>query len=991
MWLLYSLAALAATVLLHAGACRIPGRLPVLHRFLLMGLPIGFVLIAVEISAHGVSYAAAAGVFFYAAACEVYIFLFQSATKSLSWQAIVLLSREDVAIGQLEAEVGGSGQFSPRVANLVADGLVSRDTQEPTERGRKVARLLRRLRQVFNRPAPLPHLAAPAVAERLEFSVPVVSGLGRRDLAALAAIASVTLFLFWPYLTGQGVFVGDSDRMNHHVALLGYLAEGLREGGLRTWNDALFGGYSTAALPYAYPNPFYLIALLWPPEEIYQSAAFASAMVLGLSGATAYFFLRDLTQERASATLGAALYACSALPVRMIGGSDTSSFVFFLMPLMLLSIRRIDRSNAGRCFAGLTLVIAAMLVFSFLQWAAYICLFGGCYALWLSFVRRSWHPTLVTAWAGVAAAVLATPRIVDTGYELVLSGRESRRAFSDMFGDVRVRGYELLRVLDDRVFGKDFSQTLPAGNFMNLHEGILVYASTFAAILLLWAVSRAFWVWATGPRLDRCPADGPFFLVALVVVFLVPMTWVGYYIVHSAFLGGDFMHARIFVLAPLAYAALIALCLGRSFRDGPPLTLPSIMLVAPVAAAVILAIEATAAAFEPKTVTVALAWLTHNKLALFQEALVRIAASSVLALAVLVAAQRLDPARRPILMLLFAFLMVGQAAVYAAGQIGGEHMRASGVPFQTPARLRAEPGQFRAPTSQARSAMAEKLEPERYRTAIVCLKQTRPVYCAPHVASFWRLRAIEGYVSSVPSRLLALPWDPQAIGRRSISFDSFDRLQWKLLGLYNVRYAIGYNTALATNAVPDGPGPAREASPTDMRIVENPFPVTPRAFLAARVRSASAYSGESGAAAAMFPGGRLRPDGYDLAAESVVEDFRASRAEYSSEGSIRARFRAQRVEVEISPLETPRFLVLNELYHPRWRAYAEGRELRIYPTNLIMRGVEVPPHARQVSFRYEPFAASGLAAAAYFGAFALFAAGCWFFGRTTGRTRERAA
>ena len=51
--------------------------------------------------------------------------------------------------------------------------------------------------------------------------------------------------------------------------------------------------------------------------------------------------------------------------------------------------------------------------------------------------------------------------------------------------------------------------------------------------------------------------------------------------------------------------------------------------------------------------------------------------------------------------------------------------------------------------------------------------------------------------------------------------------------------------------------------------------------------------------------------------------------------------------------------MVNELYHPNWHAYATGpagrTELKVWPTNVVMRGVLVPPGVGQIEMRFEPF------------------------------------
>jgi len=58
--------------------------------------------------------------------------------------------------------------------------------------------------------------------------------------------------------------------------------------------------------------------------------------------------------------------------------------------------------------------------------------------------------------------------------------------------------------------------------------------------------------------------------------------------------------------------------------------------------------------------------------------------------------------------------------------------------------------------------------------------------------------------------------------------------------------------------------------------------------------------------------------------------------------------------MRIEPRPEPRFLVLNELYHPRWRAYAAGREIPVHAVNVVMRGVAVPSDVSEIEFRFVP-------------------------------------
>jgi hypothetical protein len=86
----------------------------------------------------------------------------------------------------------------------------------------------------------------------------------------------------------------------------------------------------------------------------------------------------------------------------------------------------------------------------------------------------------------------------------------------------------------------------------------------------------------------------------------------------------------------------------------------------------------------------------------------------------------------------------------------------------------------------------------------------------------------------------------------------------------------------------------------------------------------------------------------------VVEGLAAER-ELSTAGSIEATFDGDRVLVRVDPASEDRFLVLNELYHPAWKAQVDGAPTTIYPTNLVMRGILVPAGATTIELRYVPF------------------------------------
>ncbi len=48
------------------------------------------------------------------------------------------------------------------------------------------------------------------------------------------------------------------------------------------------------------------------------------------------------------------------------------------------------------------------------------------------------------------------------------------------------------------------------------------------------------------------------------------------------------------------------------------------------------------------------------------------------------------------------------------------------------------------------------------------------------------------------------------------------------------------------------------------------------------------------------------------------------------------------------------FLVMSEIYEPGWKAYLDGEEVEIYPTDVALRGIALPAGDHIVDLRYEP-------------------------------------
>lgn len=92
--------------------------------------------------------------------------------------------------------------------------------------------------------------------------------------------------------------------------------------------------------------------------------------------------------------------------------------------------------------------------------------------------------------------------------------------------------------------------------------------------------------------------------------------------------------------------------------------------------------------------------------------------------------------------------------------------------------------------------------------------------------------------------------------------------------------------------------------------------------------------------------------------QSLVDDLPENRSFGPSASEIRGYYEADRVTLRFEPTQHERFLVVNDMYHQAWHAYDGKAELKIWPTNIVMRGVMVPAGVSKIDMRFEPFAVS---------------------------------
>jgi len=209
---------------------------------------------------------------------------------------------------------------------------------------------------------------------------------------------------------------------------------------------------------------------------------------------------------------------------------------------------------------------------------------------------------------------------------------------------------------------------------------------------------------------------------------------------------------------------------------------------------------------------------------------------------------------------------------------------------------------------------------------------------------------------------------PQIKGiTRHLKFCTHYEIPWRLLAQFNVKYGINADLPFYYNSPYPGDETKLVFDVSKLKIMENPFPVLPRHFFTQKISL----------------GTGITPDPQ---AHTLVEGIRESQV-FSVKGDIDVQYSSDRIDIQVEASSDERFLVLNERFHPDWHAYSGGKELTLYPANVLMRGLKIPPGAHEIHMRFSPFIYSNSAQAIVFEGI-LFAFLALFFIRRWARSKE---
>ncbi|MBV9354659.1 MAG: hypothetical protein JO023_03920 [Chloroflexi bacterium] len=293
-----------------------------------------------------------------------------------------------------------------------------------------------------------------------------------------------------------------------------------------------------------------------------------------------------------------------------------------------------------------------------------------------------------------------------------------------------------------------------------------------------------------------------------------------------------------------------------------------------------------------------------------------------------------------------AAVIVFQTIWSGADYLEGPQTRDYGFPYETNDFVIARSNQFLAPTAAELDQVHAALDNDNYRSVTICPTSLTQQNCSTMIGMIWGIRLVDGYSSGVPDRLASLPWGDmsgiQANGH-DIRFQS-NQLPWTILSFLNTRQGIEMNRELYMNE--DGQGAA------NLQLVSNPSPyIYPRAYFADTTQSVNTHDAESAIRTELLScppacdGGLNQRFPVDFVEGPVSGAFDSSGQLTWSGGGDRLTF-----DFPASPNQ--RFLVVNETWDKGWSAQINGHQAPVYATNVLMRGVVVPPGATEVVLTY---------------------------------------
>jgi len=166
-----------------------------------------------------------------------------------------------------------------------------------------------------------------------------------------------------------------------------------------------------------------------------------------------------------------------------------------------------------------------------------------------------------------------------------------------------------------------------------------------------------------------------------------------------------------------------------------------------------------------------------------------------------------------------------------------------------------------------------------------------------------------------------------------------NKINWNLLNMLDVKYIIYSDTLPFPNLQPVF------SSNEDQMIVHRNLSALPRAWFVDKVKVIKEPK-------AIWS--ELNSDIYNPAQTAIVEEPVGVIPSPAVRIVKPTKFDMQYLSFD-TETDTKAFLTVSEVYYPAgWKAYIDGKETRIYPTNYILRGVIVPAGKHKLEMKFEP-------------------------------------
>ncbi|MBV9359538.1 MAG: hypothetical protein JO023_28850 [Chloroflexi bacterium] len=509
----------------------------------------------------------------------------------------------------------------------------------------------------------------------------------------------------------------------------------------------------------------------------------------------------------------------------------------------------------------------------------------------------------------------------------------------------------LLRFFSRDIFGHSWRDQLqlPAADQLNFHEGDLLHSSVFGALLLALIILSFHWL---SKRDTRAPSSLRYYSLVFVpyILFVFAVMHVPrvYLLFARLYLNVSFQHSRVAVSAMLPVAILVALFIAQyrgplTRRHVPIVALVSLVVVSVSAVSVPRLLDRVAPS-RPLYVScnscLSLLHFTH----LFTSDLVRLLGLSVAFALIVGAGFASGSAGRRIMATVLAVGITFQTIWGAADYLEGPQTRDYTIPWENNDFVVAPPDQFLPPTPNEMEQLHMLLDNNDFRSITLC--PSHYPNCSTTIGMTWGVRLADGYTSGVPHRLAVLPSLPAEL--HNLRWDSAAAVgrAWRTLAFLNVRQALTIDRKFYMNM--------RLRVPDDIVIVRNPSSfVYPRAYFARTIQAVDAMGDEAAVVQEL--------DACQSDCQGLQERFATDFVEggvsgsYDDSGDLHWSGGGDRLSFDFPASDQPRFLVVNDMWDHGWSAVAGNQPVPVWPTNVAMRGIPIPPGASHLELVYHSF------------------------------------